>query len=972
TQLPVQYELFVNITNLVNPSLTELNRRVVVAIIDVNERPTLSGFTVSVLERVQPGTLIGTVEGDDQDFYNLLSYAIVSGDPNGLFTLGENNGQLRVAGELIRSQQAVHSILIRVSDQVGPVSLMTTSQVTVVVLPNNTPFTPGGIHYTIYPNLTGTTMPGLTNAASFPGDPGSERLVTLFEGDTDRGSDFGSVMRGYLIAPVSGNYTFWIATDDDGELWMSTSTNRAGMTRIAYIANGHTAPRVWNKYASQRSAQRALVAGQAYYIEARQKESGGGDNLAVAWTGPGQPGTNVIPGAFLAPYTMNYRPKLTGFTASLRPDTITGARLGRVALTDVNDQAPHTFTILSGNEDGIFGIDQDGWVLLANAAALQASPYPSYALLVRCTDSGALSADASVFLNVVDSNAVVPLSLQREMFYNINGNALNALLTSPKYPRLVDELVPMNDFIAPVDVAENFGSRVRGYLIAPVTGTYRFFIASDDASQLRMSSSDNPAAAAVIAAVSGYSGPNQWNKEAGQMSALRSLVGGQRYYLEALHKEGGSADHLAVAWLMPGSTETNVIPAGSLEPADINLAPLFNNQVMGVPAAVPNGTFIGALAATDSPLDTLAWQILAGNTGDTFALDPATGRLTVANNTLIADGSVSSFVLTMLVQDSGLGGLYPLRSAQATVTINVLGPNTPLVWTGAAADARWAQANNWRGVTPDAGARLVFGYPMQQATVNDAVSTLAWVQFTNGGFSVTGNPVTLQTGLTNSGNNTWDLDTALAAPQAWNNAAGGTLTISGAITNAGHMMSLVTGGDVRLLGSVTGAGGINKTGGARLLMAGTHSYTGPTIVAAASGTATALEVTGLEDLVLNSDLTLNGRMDLWNRNATVGGLNGTGIIFANDSTRVLTVGANDHSGTFSGVLSNASYSSSAKLALVKAGVGTQHLSGLNRFSGGTVVRAGTLNINHASALGQGEVTLTDAESGTNSVSLTLS
>jgi hypothetical protein len=45
----------------------------------------------------------------------------------------------------------------------------------------------------------------------------------------------------------------------------------------------------------------ALVAGQAYFIEAIMKEGTGGDNLAVGWTGPGYASMTVIPGSVLAP-----------------------------------------------------------------------------------------------------------------------------------------------------------------------------------------------------------------------------------------------------------------------------------------------------------------------------------------------------------------------------------------------------------------------------------------------------------------------------------------------------------------------------------------------------------------------------------------------------------------------------------------------------------------------------------------------
>ena len=51
-----------------------------------------------------------------------------------------------------------------------------------------------------------------------------------------------------------------------------------------------TDSRQWNKYSTQKSAPSpiTLTAGQRYYVEALQKEGGGGDNLAVGWAKPGE------------------------------------------------------------------------------------------------------------------------------------------------------------------------------------------------------------------------------------------------------------------------------------------------------------------------------------------------------------------------------------------------------------------------------------------------------------------------------------------------------------------------------------------------------------------------------------------------------------------------------------------------------------------------------------------------------------
>jgi uncharacterized protein YjdB len=96
---------------------------------------------------------------------------------------------------------------------------------------------------------------------------------------------------------------------------------------------------------------------------------------------------------------------------------------------------------------------------------------------------------------------------------------------------------------------DNYGVRIRGYIIPPATGTYYFSMASDDDGQFWLSTNDQPAAlgTAPLIEVRGWTSPREWNK-AGQANqrASRLLQGGTRYYFEALMKEAFGGDHLSV------------------------------------------------------------------------------------------------------------------------------------------------------------------------------------------------------------------------------------------------------------------------------------------------------------------------------------------------------------------------------------------------------------------------------------------
>jgi hypothetical protein len=127
-------------------------------------------------------------------------------------------------------------------------------------------------------------------------------------------------------------------------------------------------------------------------------------------------------------------------------------------------------------------------------------------------------------------------------------------------------------------------------LTPPTGGTYNLFIASDDASQLLLSLTTNPASASVYASVPGWTDRQKWSVYSSQRSANLSLVAGQQYYLEALHKEASGADHLEIAWTGPGLSGTPVITGSALTPVDINYAPDLTNCTLVISPAIASGT----------------------------------------------------------------------------------------------------------------------------------------------------------------------------------------------------------------------------------------------------------------------------------------------------------------------------------------------------------------------------------------------
>jgi regulation of enolase protein 1 (concanavalin A-like superfamily) len=166
----------------------------------------------------------------------------------------------------------------------------------------------GTIVQNVWNNLDTTDLNTLKDSLLFPNFPDETIILDEFSTAIDTADNYGGRITGWLYAPATGEYTFWLTTDDQGELWLSTDDDPENIRMIAYVKDsptatgGWAASTEWSKYDSQKSDPVTLQAGNRYYIEALWKEAGGGDHCRVAWQGPGIPTRTIIPGTNLSPY----------------------------------------------------------------------------------------------------------------------------------------------------------------------------------------------------------------------------------------------------------------------------------------------------------------------------------------------------------------------------------------------------------------------------------------------------------------------------------------------------------------------------------------------------------------------------------------------------------------------------------------------------------------------------------------------
>ncbi|HYG34089.1 MAG TPA: lamin tail domain-containing protein, partial [Clostridia bacterium] len=247
----------------------------------------------------------------------------------------------------------------------------------------------------------------------------------------------------------------------------------------------------------------------------------------------------------------------------------------------------------------------------------------------------------------------------REVFTGISGGGVSDLTSSPNYPDKPDAAFVESAFEAPSNFADNYGQRMRALLIPPVTGSYVFYIASDDGSALFLSTNENPANKRQIASESSWTNPRQYNLHASQKSSPIPLTKGVKYYIEALQKEGTGGDNLAVTWQKPGEPA----PTDGAEPiSGVYLVP----YGLGPPVISAHPTNVTVIEGGSALFTVQLAQML----GATFQWQRNSVAIPGATNS-------SYFISPVTLSDSGskfsclIVNYYgSTNSAVATLTIN--------------------------------------------------------------------------------------------------------------------------------------------------------------------------------------------------------------------------------------------------------------------------------------------------------------
>ncbi len=192
----------------------------------------------------------------------------------------------------------------------------------------------------------------------------------------------------------------------------------------------------------------------------------------------------------------------------------------------------------------------------------------------------------------------------------------------------------------------------------------------------------------------------------------------------------------------------------------------------------------------------------------------------------------------------------------------------------------------------------------------------------------------LYAGVTLPGGTSEDIPNSLLNPNA-NFPSIGSLAGTGSVNVSGS--TLAVGGDnasSTFGGVLSGATGLVKQGSGTFTLSSAITYSGATTIGAGT-----LQLGVPNAIPSTSDVTDDGTLDLDGRSATIGALSSSGTVTTSVAGAVtLTVGSDNDSGAFSGVIQNGA----GTMALIKNGAGVETLSGAVTYTGATTVNAGQL------------------------------
>ncbi|MBL9138576.1 MAG: CSLREA domain-containing protein [Verrucomicrobiales bacterium] len=365
----------------------------------------------------------------------------------------------------------------------------------------------------VYRNIVGSLVRQLTDHSNFPDAPSEITYEFTAEAPSNIGDNYGQKLAGYLIPPTTGDYRFFIASDDHSELWLSTDANPANKVRVARLSYWTPNQRGWNQGPLNQPTEDVLVPG-ALFVEAEDFDFGGGQFIAdqpIGMTGPYTGGAYAGLGSAADEGIDFHEYSVDAAAQNYRVNT--GVEMYVLADVLENDHGKLQrggFAVTTSHKLG-WNAEGEWWNYTRDFPA-QPQDYWVYAHIA--SGSGPMAFQLG---EVTDGRGTATQSV----------SALGEFHSPPTSDWDNFVLVPLTDGNGePVRLSLS-GLRTLRMTVLPGAGDFDYLAFVPATTKAPTTRPENH-------------------------SPLIHLVAGQRYYLEVLMKEWSANDHLALTWQRPG------------------------------------------------------------------------------------------------------------------------------------------------------------------------------------------------------------------------------------------------------------------------------------------------------------------------------------------------------------------------------------------------------------------------------------
>ncbi len=649
-------------------NLTNGPQSVVVTFTNVNDAPVMNSDTFSVAENATLGTTVGFASSTDSDIGDTRNYNIVSGNTNGAFGVNAGSGEIVVLNPAALDYEVLtsFSLTIEVADSNGASS-------TAVVTINVT-------------NVSDNSISAISDI-----DAASETIAE----NSGNGTVVGiSALATDADAPDTISYTL---TDDAGGRFAID-----GVTGVVTVANGSALD---------------YELGTSHNITVRADSTDGSFSnrtFQIQLTNVNEAGISAIS-------------DVNASANSVAENSSNGTTVGYTAFASDPDSTDSISYTLDDNAGGRFAIDSvTGIITVANGLALDRETAAAHTIIVRATSTDGSMAVLSVDISLIDvnefaistlsdldaaANTVAELSLQGTLT-GITVYASDADATTNTITYALDDdaggrfqidavtgVITVGTTAIDYETASSYTVTARATSADGGTRPLVITINITDVNESGISVvTDNNATVNIVqenaatgtltgisASATDPDGTDSVNysldNNAGGRFQIDSVTGVVTVANGTLLDRETAASHTilirATSTDSSFSTQTFIVNLGDVDEFDVSPVTDSNLSIDGVNENSVNGATVGITAnAFDSDVssNTITWS-LDDNAGGRFAINSASGIVTVANGTLLDAETATSH--TIIVRATSADSSFSTRNFVIAVNdLNEFGIST--------------------------------------------------------------------------------------------------------------------------------------------------------------------------------------------------------------------------------------------------------------------------------------------------------